>query len=769
MRPRTTALAVLLLVAAIAAYDLGSDPRLASGPGRRVAASTFTTDCAGVSFRTDDDFVLPDQPSCVYYPNGTVWRGANKTDLFYFEKEKVNRTGNIKNAIYGGMQIDVLGMLPTKTPIVVLDGVGLRSLNTSLDGSLTARIANGVLALYLWNNQLTEINTTFNENLQELYLANNSISSLSIRSPSLISLDMRNNVLTDAAFALGRVNLPPSLSLLALDNNSLSAVPPLPPLVSAVALGYNNISSIASVAWPSTLRSLVLNDNKLTEVVSNFPPMLRILSFAGNRLTAFYANESQYELLSQVNESATIPGYDIPKLFTTLTNASCVGHKETRLLFGVYPICILPDTPSVLAATAAERVSWGLLTALLLLVIALTAAVAYTVLRRCHPPARKWYDDDAHFFAIADSTRLGYDVRFDHALQEFRIPVDDLERDIVLAKGGFGVVYKATLRRTTPVAMKRMLPAVLDSPQAIDEFMHEIRLYAQLQHPKVVQFIGMAWSTLANISMVTEFMPHGDAWALVEANKDVVTSWFEAMVAGGQATTAINSVSRRHTASSSTADASYVVTMPSSNDSSVHALPGASRFAIISDVVDAMVYLHSFPTPVIHRDIKARNVLLGPHYEAKLTDFGTSRLRVDDLTMTAEIGTSAWIAPEVLKGVRYTEKADIYSFGVLMAELDTAEVPYSNVYLEPGCTLALARARIAMLVATGDLVPTFTDACPSGIVAIAQRCLAHDPALRPTAAELALLLRQYHPEKHGSFDAVLEPCHESVEPRLDGV
>ena len=84
---------------------------------------------------------------------------------------------------------------------------------------------------------------------------------------------------------------------------------------------------------------------------------------------------------------------------------------------------------------------------------------------------------------------------------------------------------------------------------------------------------------------------------------------------------------------------------------SVEEVSSVSKFSMLCNVVEAMVYLHSMDPPIIHRDLKAKNVLLNGQGVAKLTDFGVSRETSED-TMTAEIGTVAWIAPEVLKGVR---------------------------------------------------------------------------------------------------------------------
>lgn len=105
------------------------------------------------------------------------------------------------------------------------------------------------------------------------------------------------------------------------------------------------------------------------------------------------------------------------------------------------------------------------------------------------------------------------------------------------------------------------------------------------------------------------------------------------------------------------------------------------KHPIALGITSAILCLHSrHPSPLIHRDIKAKNILLTQQLQPKLIDFGVSRDRVQE-TMAAGIGTPYWAAPEVLGGGRYTEQSDIYSFGILLSELDTAEIPLKM--LEP--------------------------------------------------------------------------------------
>ncbi|GMF36269.1 unnamed protein product [Phytophthora lilii] len=105
------------------------------------------------------------------------------------------------------------------------------------------------------------------------------------------------------------------------------------------------------------------------------------------------------------------------------------------------------------------------------------------------------------------------------------------------------------------------------------------------------------------------------------------------------------------------------------------------KATIALHVAHALTYLHSLEPPVIHRDLKSRNILLNQMHEAKLTDFGISRERLDR-TMTAGVGTSLWMAPEVMTGEKYDDKADMFSFGVVLSELDVHTLPYARIKQE---------------------------------------------------------------------------------------
>ncbi|KDO33375.1 TKL protein kinase [Saprolegnia parasitica CBS 223.65] len=376
-----------------------------------------------------------------------------------------------------------------------------------------------------------------------------------------------------------------------------------------------------------------------------------------------------------------------------------------RLLWNQIPICMLPEppTPDRQDASAAAAAAWiyailGLTSACVVLILVIL------VYRARHRRHNALAEHEATYGKLSDTAFLVKDLRIDPALRRCRIPASCLTRGALVAKGGFGVVHVATLNRGPEfvdhtVALKSLRPERVHELRAVQAFVEEIRLGASLRHDNIVGFIGITFTSAQSPSAVLEYMARGDLWSVLSTEKRFV--WATA-------------------------------------DDAPAAAGIRSKEAVCCDVARGLAYLHSEVTPaVIHRDLKSKNVLLNDAYVAKLGDFGTSReFGPDDHVLTAEVGTVPWIAPEVLKGTRYSEKADIYSFGVLLSELDTRQVPYFNQIVTlpvGGVNVTLTKARIAMLVAANELRPAFSRSCPPAILAIASRCLAHEPDERPTA------------------------------------
>ncbi|KAL3669710.1 hypothetical protein V7S43_005091 [Phytophthora oleae] len=270
-----------------------------------------------------------------------------------------------------------------------------------------------------------------------------------------------------------------------------------------------------------------------------------------------------------------------------------------------------------------------------------------------------------------------------------RIPRDKVVTKKLLSRGAYGEVYTGSFN-TRQVAVKMLLPATRGNIEYVNEFLAEAKMTASLDHPHIVSFVGVAWDSLSDLCVVLEFMEGGDLRTLLNSY---------------QASNHPVGLSRQ-------------------------------KVSIALNVCEALTYLHSFLPPIIHRDLKSRNVLLDGQMKAKLSDFGISRERLDR-TMTACVGTSLWMAPEVMLGERYDVKADMFSFGVVLSELDVHTMLYARVSRENVGFNGREMAGVTLFqkVALGTAQVEFSDASPRSIVALGRACMKVDPSERPSAAE----------------------------------
>jgi len=291
-----------------------------------------------------------------------------------------------------------------------------------------------------------------------------------------------------------------------------------------------------------------------------------------------------------------------------------------------------------------------------------------------------------------------------------------------IGSGSFGVVWLVRYRSSQLLASKRPLGHAGGSgggisigrratgpnaPQkqqiVLQRFIDEIKLVSQLEHTNIVAFMGVAWTFHSDIQALFEYMENGDL--------------------------------RDYLAKTESANGS--------GDEAERLSAEVFKMQIANDIIDALVYVHSFTPPIVHRDLKSRNVLLSsPDWQAKVTDFGAARVQSENHTMTAGVGTGRWLAPEVLAGSQdYGPPSDIFAFGVVLSELDTHKIPYDDAR-GADKVKQLANVAILQLVADGKLRPTFSGACRPAFKELADRCMAQDPDRRPLAAQIAYELRQ---------------------------
>ncbi|EFN58114.1 hypothetical protein CHLNCDRAFT_142454 [Chlorella variabilis] len=145
---------------------------------------------------------------------------------------------------------------------------------------------------------------------------------------------------------------------------------------------------------------------------------------------------------------------------------------------------------------------------------------------------------------------------------------------------------------------------------------------------------------------------------------------------------------------------------------------------IAVEVCRGMDYLHK--RKIVHRDLKAANLLLDETGTVKIADFGVARVMDHTGIMTAETGTYRWMAPEVIEHNPYKEKADVFSFGIVLWELLTARIPYSD----------MTPLQAAVGVVQKGLRPPIPPNCPPPLSDIMRLCWQRDPNVRPSFEQL---------------------------------
>ncbi|ETN09763.1 TKL protein kinase [Phytophthora nicotianae INRA-310] len=273
----------------------------------------------------------------------------------------------------------------------------------------------------------------------------------------------------------------------------------------------------------------------------------------------------------------------------------------------------------------------------------------------------------------------------DDEIAAARVDRDKIDFEGVISHGGYGQVMSGWFNGQH-VAVKMLLPENRKSMKYLSSFLEEVKLMSMLEHPRIVQFIGVAWDSLSDMCLLTEFMEGGDLRTLLAS--------YEAQ--------------------------DYPVGF------------NMTKVTIALHIAHALTYLHSLDPPVLHRDLKSKNILLSATLDARLSDFGESREHVDE-TMTSGVGTSRWMAPEVMMGERYDHKADVFSMGVVLSELDLHALPYSHAVDDNNPSRKIPSTAIVHLVAMGKLRVEFSSVGPMTDLGLS--CVAVNPDDRPTAAE----------------------------------
>ncbi|KAL8255045.1 hypothetical protein R6Q59_033266 [Mikania micrantha] len=210
--------------------------------------------------------------------------------------------------------------------------------------------------------------------------------------------------------------------------------------------------------------------------------------------------------------------------------------------------------------------------------------------------------------------------------EELKRCTNNFSEENMIGSGGYGQVYKGTLDTGHVVAIKR---AQQGSLQGAQEFKTEIELLSRIHHKNVVSLVGFCYEHGEQM-LVYEYISNGTLKDNLTGKAGMKLNWMK-------------------------------------------------RLKVALDSAKGVTYLHELANPpIIHRDIKSNNILLDEHMNAKVADFGLSKLLGDEskgYVSTQVKGTLGYMDPEYYMTQQLTEKSDVYSFGIVLLELLTSRSP----------------------------------------------------------------------------------------------
>lgn len=204
-----------------------------------------------------------------------------------------------------------------------------------------------------------------------------------------------------------------------------------------------------------------------------------------------------------------------------------------------------------------------------------------------------------------------------------------------LGKGAFGTVYKAQHKKTKAIyAIKKMVKSFIINQRMEDQVKKEVKILYSLCHKNIIK-LYTHFETKSSIYLVMEYAPNGNLYEYLKSKK--VLSELEAA-------------------------------------------------KIISQIIEAINYIHSKPKMVVHRDLKLENILVMEDHNIKVTDFGWSSMLENDKKRLTFCGTLEYLPPEMINNQEYGIEVDIWTIGIILYELVNGTSPFLSNSFKIGKT-----------------------------------------------------------------------------------
>lgn len=313
---------------------------------------------------------------------------------------------------------------------------------------------------------------------------------------------------------------------------------------------------------------------------------------------------------------------------------------------------------------------------------------------------------DKRRLSVGKEAQLLFQVADGNEASVYEVKLKEITLVKRLAFGPLSEVY-AAIWRDTKVGVKLLLPreGVTDKlEEAVRNFRREIWVMNALRHPNIVKLIGASLTPSCYV-LVMEYMSNGSLYEYLRDEANLFP-------------------------------ASMVITSA-------------------LDIADGMKHIHA--SGVLQRDLKSHNCLLSENLVVKVADFGLSRFKTTTNPMDANntnttntnntntytfVGTPFWAAPEVIRHEAYDDKADVYSFAIVLWELVERKDPYDDVR---------NAFQVPLLVANDGRRPRdFSKPAPLGLAHLMKQCWDADPDQRPTFAEIVETLTKWLAPTNGA-------------------
>ncbi|XP_020258006.1 LRR receptor-like serine/threonine-protein kinase RPK2 [Asparagus officinalis] len=515
---------------------------------------------------------------------------------------------------------------------------------------------------------------------------------------SLFELDLSRNRL-QGEIPLSFMNLK-GLNYLSLATNNLSGSIPVA-FEQLYSLKRLDLSSNAlsgkipdGLVNLKNLVALFLDDNNLSgKIPSGFAKVasLSVFNVSFNNLSGTLPSNSSTMRCDTVLGNPLLQPCHAYSLSTSASNQQ--GFSGSSQTFA--------DTPSGSATSSSDSSGFSsieiasIASASAIVSVLLALIVLYVYTRKCAPRSSIRSPGRREVIVFTD---IGVPITYESVVRA----TGGFNASNCIGNGGFGATYKAEISPGVVVAIKRLSVGRF---QGVQQFHAEIKTLGRWRHPNLVTLIGYHVSE-SEMFLIYNYLPSGNLERFIQERSKRAVDW-------------------------------------------------RMLHKIALDVARALAYLHDHCVPrILHRDVKPSNILLDKDFNAYLSDFGLARLLGNSEThaTTGVAGTFGYVAPEYAMTCRVSDKADVYSYGVVLLELISdkkALDPSFSPYVDGFNIVTWA----CMLLRQGKARDFFTeglwDVAPHDdlveILHLAVMCTVDSLSIRPTMKHVVQRLKQLQP------------------------